>query len=570
MSNPASGSTLTPYRAIRTVLAPGILFFGLFSSLAHGQALSGCAQAHCSPNLSGQTGLRPPLPPTPTAVNRLASYQYSSYSGSSYGLGCSGNGSVVACSYALNASDPLTGSSVRLFNAQGTAIAVQSPFDGNAATSAPLVFSDGSVLEIDDHLVGYRPYSTGGVPTGDSVGAWITAAKPSTDLGLPVSPVMANATTVFVAEKCPSGTTPTTTPMPCGISTYKLNTSTNTLSYNGNFTPLRDAAGNYYETINTAAVDQSKTPARVYIVASALCAGGCAAKQPRQGYLFEVSVNTDGSFSTPVALFPFPGPSGSSPLLVSNYTYTKSGTQSTGNALFFDGTAHTANPTAANASTCDQRTTLDTTHALWSGCFYGVLDTSTSSAPSFQLMWARSFGPDGFQAAAAQDPRTGLWVFPLYTPVGNSSPTTNTCATGSPRSWDNCLVRLDYASGSTLQTIDMTTVLGPTVTNGYAYRPSSAVMTTTATDNAAVLRTYLTLASGPVLSSVAMPSKVATVDVTSTPVLSWVTGTNSTTNPDLPDSMEGQFVTVSFSDAQGTHFYDVFTGHSYGPFYYGY
>lgn len=220
------------------------------------------------------------------------------------------------------------------------------------------------------------------------------------DTSSTISPVLVGTSIILVATQG-TGT----------LSTYDL-ASGQLLSTSQVSTPDCGA----YNTLNTPAVNGN----RAYIV------GACIADQTH-GSLAAIDVmETGGSRGamTQAWLYSFPGPSGASPLFSNR-------------VIFFDGVA-----SAESAM----------------GTFMAVQDMGTSPLQ----LWQRAFNSP-FGANAGQDPRGGIWVFPLR---------------------QSHLYRLSNANGSTLQTITVPVPQGQTPGS---YGPSSAVSLSKAVNGNIVL-----------------------------------------------------------------------------------
>lgn len=282
--------------------------------------------AHCTPHLNDAARMTSPRYGLVVAEDPTAP-------ASNQALGCSSNGSVVACSFAS-----LSGPNLIVYRADGTRVFAADPdlLDSNARRSAPIVFTDGSVLAADDvHLILFNP---------DGSVRWMTTEPVS---GVPISPVPTAAGIVLIA-----------TDQAGLISTYDLMTGQQLATFQ-----VSDPDCGPHLTKNTPAVNGN----RVYV--SSICYADRST-----GGLAAIDVESEGPLRgtmTLAWLFPFTGPSGSSPLFSSD-------------TIFFDGYA-------PGSST--------------QGAFMAVKDTSTGPV----LLWEQTF-PGIFQANAALDPRGGIWV----------------------------------------------------------------------------------------------------------------------------------------------------------------
>ncbi len=242
--------------------------------------------AHCDNSMSDKVGLDAPLAPVELAWHReeLASEQ----AGTEFGLGCSGNGSIVACSY-ISGTDALV-----VYDYDGNRLWTSGDlFDDTARNSVPMVSSTGDVIMADDQSI--IRFS----PTGAIV--W------QSDLplgGRPISPVMTDDGTVFLATAAGP--------------VYAFDSVDGTLL--GSMY-VRETAGDpgYFETINTPAVKGN----RVYVSMHHQVGG--IADSDRLAWL--VAIDIDRSQPQPMSVawhFEFGGFSSASPTRV-------------GNVLYFDG-----------------------------------------------------------------------------------------------------------------------------------------------------------------------------------------------------------------------------------------
>ena len=244
----------------------------------------GCPMAHCDPRMSDAVNATPPMNPT-------VLYHDPVPMGSGYGLGCSSNLQVVACTYRNRTSANLVvyGSDGHMIFTSGGLL------NSTAWTSAPIVDASGGVIAADNtYLIRYAP---------DGRILW-QAALPG---GLPISPVLtANGFILVATDGGP-------------ISAYSLRTGT----LLGTLT-VTDAAGRAYLTKNTPAINGN----RAYISMA-------ARSNSSYGQLVAIDVDPSNA-AAPLSLkwaFPFGGPSGASPLFI-------------GNMIYFDGAHLTPNGTA--------------------------------------------------------------------------------------------------------------------------------------------------------------------------------------------------------------------------------
>ncbi|WP_428311207.1 hypothetical protein [Hydrocarboniphaga sp.] len=428
-------------------------------------------------------------------------------------------------------------------------------FVPSAFGSAPIVLSDGGVIAADAKRVGYRP------PGNNTT--WITTRKKTTDTtpvnddGTPVSPVLVGSKIVFIAEKCPIGSSPTTAP-DCGISTYKVvQSGTTVTSLDLKAFKRLKVGSNYYETLNTPTVDLVHN--RVYIAASIICPA-CGLNQDRDAKIFSADIDpASGGISNLTAIYSFTGPGGASPVLVVGEQIGGV----TGNGIYFDGQTHYVPPATPDCS-ASVATASD-----YAGCFYKIFDTTAGTTPTViaSAVWVHSYRGSTFQAGGALDPRGGLWVYPFFQ-AGSGDPPT--CVYGA-LDHGNCLIRLDQTTGNVVSgsETDLTMLINGFTTTPtqrkYAFMPSSAL---TLTRNLSTSSYYLTM--GAMKASAGnygtVPS-VVTVNVTSTPALYSTTQTTviGADTPSLPSPANGQFPVVTI----GTHQKTVFTGQSFGPYFFG-
>lgn len=244
----------------------------LLSSGADGQTpftlpRIGCPMAHCDQHMSDNVNLAIPAGPD---VEVLA--DDAAAAGAGAGLGCSSNGTIVACAYQRE---------LVVYDATGSR-----RFDSGALlgdwtrTSAPIVAVDGSVIAADaKRIVRFEP---------DGSLLW---DRPLAG-GLPISPVpMANGT-VFIA----------TYGGPVSIHSIADGRQRGTLLVTSEDGTL------VYETVNTPAVKGN----RAYVLMSA------RGDPSNHGLLVAIDVDPANE-AAPLRIawrFPFAGPSGGSPLML--------------------------------------------------------------------------------------------------------------------------------------------------------------------------------------------------------------------------------------------------------------
>jgi hypothetical protein len=232
----------------------------------------GCPMAHCDARMSDAVNATPPMNPT-------VLYHDPVPTGSSYGLGCSSNLHVVACTYHNRNSANLV-----VYGPDGHTIFTSGGLLNNKAwTSAPIVDASGGVIATDDtYLIRYA---------ADGQILW-QAALPG---GTPISPVLtANGFILVATDGGP-------------ISAYSLSTG----RLLGVLT-VTDAAGRVYSTKNTPSINWN----RAYI---SMAAGN----NSNYGQLVAIDVDPSNA-AAPLSLkwaFPFGGPSGASPLFIGNMIY---------------------------------------------------------------------------------------------------------------------------------------------------------------------------------------------------------------------------------------------------------
>lgn len=132
-------------------------------------AAAGCAMSHCDPSMSDAIGLAVP------AGDVGVVWWDEGAAGSNYGLGCSSNGAVAACSMGGNGR---RGPYLKVYEPDGRVRWTSDRLGFFAFTSAPLVGADGGVIAADnEHILRFDPQ--GRV-------LWETEMAG----GLPISPVL--------------------------------------------------------------------------------------------------------------------------------------------------------------------------------------------------------------------------------------------------------------------------------------------------------------------------------------------------------------------------------------------
>ncbi|MCA9939689.1 MAG: hypothetical protein KC418_13675 [Anaerolineales bacterium] len=313
----------------------------------------GCPMAHCDAQMTDWENALPPGPEARIIWRDAREGPPGEPLGSSRGLGCAGNGEIVACTFGLPleddadiSCDPQIQDTLVVYaytNAQKTPDILWTSGDllnCTANTSAPLVGVSGGVIAADDtRIIRFAP---NGIPL------WQTA----TPGGKPISPVLLDSGLILLAT------------VGGPVSVY--NSETGEM---GAQLSLGEGAS-FYETINTPAVNGN----RVYISTQ-------LNEDPTYGRLYALDVTPGPPANIQVAWhFNFGGPSGASPLLI-------------GDTLYFDG--NRSEPGGAFAPQ-----------------IYAVQDTGSIG----QLLWVKPM-PGEIQASFARDPRGGFWAFSVGTPL---------------------------------------------------------------------------------------------------------------------------------------------------------
>jgi hypothetical protein len=266
---------LTKFPSV-AILSSAIACFAL-AGTAYAQspftlAPQGCAMAHCTMNLSGSAGVVPPVSSGTSVVAKKIT------PGASYGLGCSSNYSIVACTYQSNSPSLIVfdGDGNRIFDS-GTIL------DSLAWASVPIVSSQGEVIACDDQSI-VRFAADGSV-------VWQTKIMGT---GSPISPVLTENGVVVLAT---SGGE---------ISSYSVQTG----ALLGSFPVKLD--GFSYGTQNTPSVNGN----RIYVSMAA---------QNLQSHGRLVAIDVDPTNPAgPLSIawsYVFGGPSGASPLFLNGVVY---------------------------------------------------------------------------------------------------------------------------------------------------------------------------------------------------------------------------------------------------------
>jgi outer membrane protein assembly factor BamB len=327
-------------------------------------APAGCPMAHCDGRMSDVVALPPPAPGAQLIWHDPVTTPPGVPIGSLRGLGCSGNGSVAACSFGrlppdfdtTRSCDPAVRDTLVVYSyGDGSAPPARLWSSGTvlnctAFTSAPMISPSGEIIAADNRrLVRF---------TADGRVIWNT----SITTGTPVSPVpLHNGLVVIATFGGP-------------ISAYDSRSGTRI-----GLLDLTSGTGRFHTT-NTPAVrgnriyvstefSQSPSTGRLYAIDAVLPAGydplDPSTYDPAS--VFRVAWHVD-----------FGGPSGASPLVI-------------GDHIFFDG-----DRPASDASLAPH--------------VFAVQDLGTSG----RLIWSRPM--EGIMRASfAQDPRGGFWLFPTGT-----------------------------------------------------------------------------------------------------------------------------------------------------------
>lgn len=246
----------------------------------------GCPMAHCDPQMTDLVKLPPPSGNVGLVWHRRESA--GELAGSRLGLGCSGNGQRVACTFSGEADN------LAVYDYAGTRRwSSGTVLTDKAYASAPVVFANGDVLAADDtQLVRFSP-------SGEIV--W---QAPLSEGGLPISPVpMGNGVIVV-------GT--------LGGPLYAFDETTGALVGTLFVRRSTDDPG-FFETVNTPAAVGD----RAYVVMHHQTGG--APDPGHQAWLVAVDVDRGAAEPLTVAWhFEFGGPSGASPLVIDR-------------TIFFDG-----------------------------------------------------------------------------------------------------------------------------------------------------------------------------------------------------------------------------------------
>lgn len=305
-----------------------------------------CPMAHCDGQMSDGLGMTVPI----GEVGIL--WQDLTAAGSNYGLGCSSNGSVVACSMGGSGKP---GPYLKVYDASGMVLWTSNRLNSSAFYSAPLVDVNGSVIATDSKiLIRFNPY-------GEVV--WSTA----TPGGVPISPVITDSGVVVLASH--GG--------PISIYDRDGGELLDSLLVEDEW----QGAKGFYSTRNTPAMRGD----RIYVSTEFTTAKGGGSTSPmetRPARLLAVDIDrraAPGERLKVAWYFQFGARSGSSPLLIDD-------------TIYFDG------------------------DRLYAGAdeephFFAVKDLGDEG----ELQWVSRLDAQGV-ASAGRDPRGGFWVFGMDSP----------------------------------------------------------------------------------------------------------------------------------------------------------
>jgi outer membrane protein assembly factor BamB len=252
---------------------------------------AGCPMAHCDGRMSDRIGFPAPVPGPGEVIAQIwhRTELTGEATGSQTGLGCSGNGTVVACSYGAVVDNLVVYDydGNRIWRSNGV-------FRETIRSSAPLVSSDGDVIAADDEQV----------VRFDGRG-WFRWRTRLVEGGKPISPVLTDDGILVLAT--------------AGGPIYAVDSEDGRL-LDILYVRMNEQDSGFFETINTPAVNGN----RVYVSMHYRTDSGLDPKQT--GRLVAIDVDRAGSFNvlTPVWHFEFGGLSAASPLRV-------------GRTIFFDG-----------------------------------------------------------------------------------------------------------------------------------------------------------------------------------------------------------------------------------------
>jgi hypothetical protein len=376
---------------------------------------STCPLAHCSIYAGNRTLQAPPTPMAGT-VNRLLA---DSDVGETPGLGCSTNGTVIACTYQDGlTNDPNNGNAAYcpktvdgttvdepkdtlvIYNTSGTALYKSGCLLGPLVwTSAPLIDTNGDVIVMDDTILVSIKYTSGSYPSTGTAsictiyswsqpyacGGTVPASSSAINNGSVFSPVLlANGTMIAFASAAPG---------------YVFAFYADDLTYVAVPLNYSDSACNSvnhtWETKNTVAASHTATN-RFYVSMNAYrnfsgfpTIDGC-------GELIAFEANPAGTIDFKWG-YPFNGPSGASPVVLP----VADGSNSD---IFFDGFGNSG----------DSR-------------LIKITDTGTT----YTFRWTSNMGDFAARIPASVtvdnlNTRNCVWAFALFSPNLNCVNTGNT------------------------------------------------------------------------------------------------------------------------------------------------
>jgi hypothetical protein len=384
-------------------------------------APSGCAMAHCDPQMSDLANMLPPPGPSVT----LRAHDTLSV-GSAIGLGCSSNGATAVCSY-----KSASGDAVVAYGPGGTRLWTSGTALGPSAyMSAPMIDAQGNVVTADkSHVV---RFSARGKPV------WFV---PSAG-GYPISPVQTSSGAIFLA----------TAGGP--VSAYD---SINGAQLGILYLYQGGPGSSFFDTVNTPCVVGN----RAYVVAQ------LTSTTPVTGRLYAVDVDAANT-AQPLRVawyWEFGGPSGASPTC-------------TGGAVVFDGSSlHAGGPLSPTLFAL--RDDGDHATLLWSQSVVNSVPASVAHDPRGGV-WVISSGyprverrsestgllMDSISVTALLNDGTNYIPSSALTVAGTAtSPViiTGAIQTGGARAK---VIAIDLASRSLLWSYDLTPATGAENTAG--------------------------------------------------------------------------------------------------------
>ncbi len=329
--------------------------FGIAQTAKFVAAPHACSAAHCN-NQNSDLAL---LPPSPTGSMLLK--KWNRYGGSTFGLGCSSNGTRFACSFGPTTLTPAT--NVAVFDSNGNLLwEAPSAFRSNglsglASGSAPIIDSSGGIIATDEERI-IRFDANGNM-------VWNT---PHPSDGLPISPVLLDDGSLFLARK--------TLPSSDSASIVYYDSATGSLLAELLLTaPHLDG---HFDTANTPATRGN----RVYVLTN-FVPQQSDDPNAKLGRMYAIdsypnAVNVQDRLQV-AWHFDFRAPSGASPTVHGNYIY-------------FDGLG--TDPSAAGMD----RPTI-----------FALEDMGST----YRVEYAFSPIAKQAQASFARDPRGGFWIYGL-------------------------------------------------------------------------------------------------------------------------------------------------------------